>query len=497
MSFWVTFSALLPIIIVVLCILLLKQNIILSSTIGLALTGLLIVFIDAFQITIPQTWEIISSTLVLSVSVVTVIIPGLYFNGIMREQKRIDKISDWMENLPIISEKKALILLVGFLPAVESLTGFGISLFLGVPIFLKLFPSEIALKLSLLGMNIMPWGTLALATITGANLVQQSIKQLGTFTSLTSFIVFPYIALVSLYIIGGSKTFKKHFILALFLGFLLSVLLAVNNYFVSTKTAGILAGMITGLFGIFLAYRGKIHIKVVFNRKTIKTFFPYFLVLILAFFVHFFQPLNNLLASFLVLKSNEMSFSVLTSPGFILLLVALLLQLLNPVQFSLLEVINKSKNACLSITAFLFLSQTMLQSGMIEALSTGLSKLTGEYYSLLLSPLIGMISGFTTSSNVGGNALLIRVQEEIGRHWDRGLLFAAVQNSSAGHMVFSSIPIIILVLTIFKDTISVKNLPVNESNLLKFTLKVSVGVYLAIVMTLTFLYQIELKNILF
>ena len=62
-------------------------------------------------------------------------------------------------------ENKALILLLGFLPAVESLTGFGVSLFLGVPIFLKLFPQKKALKLSVLGMNIMPWGTLALATI--------------------------------------------------------------------------------------------------------------------------------------------------------------------------------------------------------------------------------------------------------------------------------------------------------------------------------------------
>ena len=146
----------------------------------------------------------------------------------------------------------------------------------------------------------------------------------------------------------------------------------------------------------------------------------------------------------MVISSETVRFSVFTSPGIIILLVALLMQIIKPVHVSWTEVLKKSKNACLSIMTFLFLSQTMLHSGMIDRMAGALSTLAEEKYFLILSPLIGMISGFTTGSNVGGNALLITVQDEIGQQWNQGALFAAVHNSGAGHMVFSSIPILIL-----------------------------------------------------
>ena len=66
----------------------------------------------------------------------------------------------------------------------------------------------------------------------------------------------------------------------------------------------------------------------------------------------------------------------------------------------------------------------------------------------LISPLLGMLSGYTTGSNVGGNALFMSLLSETGIYFDRQLVFAALQNSSAGHAVFMSLPIILLTLSI-------------------------------------------------
>lgn len=497
MNSWFAFTALLPILVVISCILFLKKNAVFSSLAGLMATGLIITFIDSYQITSFQLIEIVRSALILSISAIIVIIPGLYLNGIIREQKRIDQMTSWIEKLPISPENKALILLVGFLPAVESLTGFGVSLFLGVPIFIKLFPKRIALKLSLLGMNIMPWGTLALATIIGASLIQQPVVKLGSMTSLTSFFIFPYISLVSVFIIGGVKAVREHIIIAFFLGILFSILLFINNYYIYPETAGVLAGIITGLLGIYLSYHGKSYVTMLLKGNPIRAFLPYVLVLILTICIRIFPPINGFLTNALVLRSGNVSFSIFTSPGIILIMVAFFMYKLNPVQVSLAEALKKSKYACLSITAFLFLSQAMLESGMIETLSTALLSFTGKSSALLLSPLIGMTSGFTTGSNVGGNALLIKAQEEIGQQWGHDLLFAAVHNSGAGHMVFSSIPVVVLVQTIVKDTSLVNYTPINESYLLNFTLKVSIGIYLTILLSLLILFRIDAENLLF
>ncbi|MGK7956453.1 MAG: L-lactate permease [Crocosphaera sp.] len=494
---WTLLSAFLPIVSVVASILIFKKNATFSSLISLFIAGLLTIIIPSYNLTFEQLLEIVKSALILSLSAILVILPGLYLNGIIKQQKTLDKIAEWIERLPLKLEEKTLILLLGFLPAVESLTGFGVSLFLGVPIFLKLFPQKEALKLSLLGMNIMPWGTLALATTIGANLIQYPVKQLGTITSLTSFFIFPYIAAVALLIIGGFRLLKQKIYLVFCLGLVISLSLFINNYYLYPEIAGILSGLVTGLLGIYLACRGKNFFQIVFQKKLLKIFFPYILVLILILGTRLIHPIKEFLSQLLVLKSNQVSFSIFTSPGIIILLVAILLQNLKPVNVSLVEITKKSKNACLTIAAFLLLSQTMLQSGMIATLSRGLLNFSGEYLSLLLSPLIGMLAGFITGSNVGGNALFIAAQDEIGRQWNQGILFASVHNSGAGHMVFSSIPIIVLVLTIFQDINSGQRSIITENELFKFTSKVSIGIYLTLSLTLLILWRLNVSAALF
>jgi len=489
--------ALLPIIAVILCILVFKKTSVFSSCFGLILAIFVSILFHRYRIDLSQFIEASTSAFILSLSAIFVILPGLYLNGVIREQKYIDRITHWVEILPIPPANKALILLTGFLPAVESLTGFGVSLFLSVPIFLKLFPSDTALKISLLGMNIMPWGTLALATVIGSSLIQEIPAKLGTLTSLTSFIIFPYLALASLYVLGGKNTLYKHALTAIFLGVSLSTFLFLNNYFFAAETAGVISGIVTGLIGIYISYPNKSQIKDLFNLSFLQTFLPYFLVLLIIATTNLIQPIHLFISNILVLKSQNVHFSLFASPGITLILVSLIMQAMKPVKVSIPAILFKSRNACLSITTFLLLSQVMLQSGMIKNLATSISQYAGVQLFTVLSPLIGMMSGFVTGSNTGGNALLIAVQQKLGDEWGQGLLFSAAHNSGAGHAVFSSIPIIVLVLTIFKDEAFSDHLAVEESSLLTFTLKASIGIYFSILLSLSILLHFNVVSILF
>lgn len=490
-------SAVLPIVTVIVSILCVKKNSVISSLIGISVAGVLIVIMKEYQLSISQLLEAIKSALILSLSAIIVIVPGLYLANIIREQKRIDLITSWIEDLPIYPEKKVIILLMGFLPAIESLTGFGVSLFIGVPIFLKLFPKIIALKLALLGMNIMPWGTLGLATIIGSSILQQSVVKLGSLSSLTSFLVFPYVAVTSMFVLGGFNAVKKNILFSLLLSTFFSTMLFINNFYIYPETAGVIAGILTGLVGIMISFKGKGFSPLFLKGTPAKAFLPYLLVLFFVIATRIYAPITNFLNNAVIIKSDNVSFNILTSPGIILILVSYIMYRLKPVSVSLGVVLKKSRYACLSIMAFLFLSQIMLQSGMIGVLSSALYTFTGKYTAILLTPLIGMVSGFVTGSNVGGNALLIEVQGEVGHQWGNELLFAAAQNSGAGHMVFSSIPLIVLLLTIAKDINIEQDQIMNEDLLLNFTLKVSVGIYISITVILLLLLQIDIADLLF
>ena len=96
---------------------------------------------------------------------------------------------------------------------------------------------------------------------------------------------------------------------------------------------------------------------------------------------------------------------------------------------------------------FVAFAQIQRSTGILKTLASIGSELSLTK-NIFISPFIGMISGYTTGSNVGGNVLFISLQSEIGSYFDEKLLFAAIQNSSAGHAVFMSLPIILLTFSI-------------------------------------------------
>jgi lactate permease len=476
--------AILPLVACALVIVVAKRSAIVGAGAGLAVALLLIAGHESFSLSVTSATSALLDAAILTLSAAIVILPGVYFNAIIRGHGTIGAIQQWIEYLPYTRERKTLLLLFGLLPAVESLTGFGVSLFLSIPILFHLFSAPIAFRLSMLGMSIMPWGTLALATVVGATLSEVSVPDLGWYTALTSSLVFPLLSLVALHVIGGLQAVKKNLCAALGLSTGLSAALLLLNHFQLVEIAGVIAGLVVCIAGALLLPKEAPTSTPPDQRQALRAFLPYGGVLLLIALERLVPGLYQFLNDALVLSGSTTSLKMLTSPGVALLLVAVVLYLSRPIALPHQALLTRVRTFCLSLFIFVALAQIMRQSGMIMAFGSALAKWNGDLL-LLFSPLIGMTSGFITGSNLSGNALTMAVQSNIGAYQGTVLSFAAAQNSGAGHAVFTSLPIIVLILTLAKDVTPQLSSDAfaQAHHLLKFGLRVSI--FILIVLTLT------------
>lgn len=465
-----------------------------SATVGASVAGCLALglglFIDDFALGADGVGTVARTTAILVLSAALVVVPGLYLNAVLRGQGVIDVLVRWIQSIPLDPAPKALLLLLGVLPAIESLTGFGVSLFLGVPVFFSLFSPERAYRLSLLGMNIMPWGTLALATVVGASLSGYSVLELGSTTALTSALVYPTIGVLALVVLGGKALLKQHVLSVILLGFGLSAHLYVFNRLGFVETGGILSGVAISVAG-FALFRWLREPSSERDAKPValpefRYIFPYILLISLLLISRIIPELHQWLGGLMVLSSGGVRLRVFTSPGWALASSALVVFLLRPIKIDHAAVWKRTRTALLSLGCFIFLAQVMNGSTMIATLAQGLQHVQDNDAALAAaSALLGMASGFLTGSNLGANALAMGMQQQIGQVVNQGLLFSALQNSAAGAGVFMSLPIIVLVMAIAKDSmLDRKGAPaVSERDLLLFCLRSGCPIYVALLVS--------------
>ncbi len=480
------FIGITPVILSISTILFLKRNTVTGASVGIISGLALITITNWFTLDSGKLFRAIFTSSILTISAALVIVPGLYLNAVLQGQGKIQSLSNMIQLFKLDNTHKALLLLIAFLPAIESLTGFGVSLFLSIPLFFSLFPDYKAYRLSIIGMNIMPWGTLALATIVGASLSQEPVNQLSATTALTSLFVFPTFGLIGAYIIDGIEGIKRNLLLALTMGLGLSIMLYVFSLLGLTELAGVLSGLTVGAISLTILNKHQKKSKTTNHQqielsKLFKLLTPYLILLILILASRVIQPVSEFLSSIAILQTSRIKFAVLTSPGIFVGIVAAIWYFLEKVKISHLTIFKKSQTTCLSLFLFAFLAQLMQESGMLNAFSSFVSSISQEKAMyMFITPALGMLSGNITGSNVGGNALMMTLQQSIGASLDNGLLFAAVQNSAAGYAVFTSSAIIVLTMTIAKNF--ERNSIVSEHQLVSFGLKSAFSVYLALVL---------------
>lgn len=462
-------------------------------------------FISRFHIALPQWPSTILSAFYLTCNAAMIIIPGLYFNAMLKSHGTDRLIEEWIAALPFSDTQKVLIMIMGFLPAVESLTGFGVSLFFSIPIFFSMFEGRKALKLAMMGLNITPWATLALSTQVGAEIAHMPPSELGFYSALCAAPIFPVMAITAVLIIEGKKGLKNTLPAALGMSMGMIVCLILLNKLGLTDIAGVLSGLLMCIAGLIFMKKQSISPKSssgetkriqrqisLFSQSVnaLTAFYPYLMVLSLIIIEHSIPGFYPFLSHHGVMHGQNTIFRPLNNPGLVLFAVTIFLYLKEPARLPHCILTYRIFLSCGALFGFIFLSQVMSTSNMITYFSNSLSALNTNFL-LALSPLIGMCSSFLTGSNLSGNALTMAMQAHLGHQVHLPVLFASAQNAGAGLAFFTALPIIVLLLTLAKDYLPAEK-AIAERTLILFGIKIAGLLLTGLIIILFILKSISL-----
>lgn len=402
-------------------------------------------------LTLPAIVGLIPDLAILTLSVVAVVVPGLIFVNATSAAGSTAALTEWVNAWPASLGMKVALVVVGIAPALESLTGFGVSLVITVPVMLALLERKDALPVSLISMNIMPWGTLGLATLVGAKLAGMEADLLGYRTALVSAGVFPLASCVAVWVTGRRNA--AMLVQAGAVGMLFSACLIATNAYLGVEIAGAAAGLAT--FVLMMALLRLIGIRLPLPPREA---WPYALLIGLVGVARLLVRFSGDWTTEFNFSSGDLDWNPISSPGLPLLIAAVVVGIGGSEAKGAL---GKAVKPCLSIFALLVLAQTMIHTGQIEAIAAEFGFMNQYGGPALFSPF-GALSGYLTGSNVGANALLMPTAAGLDMKGG-GVGFAAIQNSAAGHAVLASVPIVMLVLGL-----SGSKSPEEESRLIRF-----------------------------
>lgn len=471
-----------PIIISLFTMLVLRKSSMTAGVVGVLCTVLLALWHDALMLDGAVIMQSFVNTLILTLTAFCVILPGLTLGLLLDRYQYNANIRQFLANLPFETHHKVLLLLFGLLPAVESITGFGVSLILAIPIFFTLFCADVAGRLSMLSMNTISWGTLGLSTVVGAKLAGMDSMTLGINTAYFVPLILLLFGAVALKLIGTRLRLSDiAFCILLILIFSLTIYIA--NHIDQVELAGVIAGFVSFVvIGAYLLYRAK-HSLTDTAINFITVMMPYLLVVgfvvVIKALVHYYPTLLD----FSTLHGYGVNFVFFASPCLAILMTIAVIAVRHR-QYRVHFPVTKALKACMTLFIFILLAQLMNFAGFITQLMASLDGMGNVWLFALIMPLFALLSGFVTGSNLGGNALLMDISTKLGDSFGHGILFSAIQNAGAGFAVFASMPMIILICTIAAQN---KHHDLDEKALLAFGLKMLIGIYVSMVMTLLLL----------
>lgn len=438
--------ALTPIAAALVAILVLRAAPLTGAAIGLALAIVAAATIEPATLDRPALSAAGEAALAIAVSAASVIVPGLILNHELERGGALTEAAEGLRALGMEPQRCAMILLLGLFPALECLTGFGISLLLAVPVLVRLLGPAAGVPVALLGMHIMAWGTMALATLVGAALVGMPPDLLGAISAVLQAPALATVGLIGLGTIGGPAALRRHAVFVVLLALALAALLHLNARFLLVETSGVLAGLGVVLLGIgWEALRGRFRPSRS-GLARLRGLTPFAAALILLLVLRLVPPIAELLGNALVIGGGDLSISPLASPGLALLLVAIVLAARGS-GFHWAAPLRRAVRPVTVVLAFVLLAQVMHRTGLLGIAFAGAAQLPLAAL-VPLAPALGMLAGFTTGSAVAGNALFLPAVTALGAAHGFAWVFAAIHNAAAGHGAFASPSIVSLTVAI-------------------------------------------------
>ncbi len=447
--------ALLPCLIVIVSILWLRQSGIVAAAAATFMSSMLWAAGVFLPPNITQLENALIDTAILQLLVAGIILPGILFIEVSFKAGASNAITSIIKHLDLNTTKTAIVLATGFGVLIESLTGYGVSLLVTVPLLATQVERRFVIGLALVGMSLMPWGALSISAHLGAELAGVALDDLTLMIWVVSGpIAFVLPALCLLFV---SRPTLKDFIFALFAGFLLSGGIGLGSLLIGVEIAGVLGGIAVIGLAILMANRR----SGLWRVLTTLALSPYY-ILIVSILIQklLVTPLVEVGVS-PVISSGRVTFTLLTSPGAALLVSAFMTIFIFRSQATSSStaaglaavLLQRGWRPLCSIFLFMLSARLLVEIGAIEALASLIS-ITGPYLALLTVMLLGALSGFVTGSGLAGNALFMPSAAITGENFDATVLFAALQHSAAGHTAMAALPIAAILMAALPDRAS-------------------------------------------
>ncbi len=385
-----------------------------------------------------------ASVLLLLVGIVVFL--GLVFVQIGNRAGGLEAIRDIVRSMNLPESRTLIVIVLGIGVTVESLTGFGVSMMVTLPLLLPMVSRTRAIALALLGMSLMPWGALSIATLLGAEIARMPVPMLANAMLSTSGPVAAMLPVCCLLL--ATRRNAADWMHALLCSAVLLGGIVVTTRFVGVEVAGVGGGLAVLVFSWLRARSTRSAAAIVADPALA----PYGL-LIAAIVLQklLVRPLHD--AGFsLELNTGRVAFDLLASPGLALAfasLAAMWLQRRGGAAIAQASearhVVLRASRALAGIGLFLVTARLLIEMGGVASVTTLLTRMS-LYGASSLTVLMGGFGAYATGSGVTSNALFMASAASAGDAFQARALFAALQTSSAGHAAMASLPIISVLL---------------------------------------------------
>ncbi len=438
--------ALLPCLAVVAAVLWLRQRGLVAAVIALAIALALWgsgVFAPVDLMAPPRA---LADGLLLCGLVGSVIVTGLLYVEIAKRIGSLAAISKVIQVMELDPPRAAIVVVTGVGVLLESLTGFGVSLLVTIPLLAALYDRGRTIGLGLIGMSLMPWGGLSVSAILGAELAGLPIEALAAEYLWTSGPVAFALPFACLAFVRGASLATVLFAGAA--GAVLVAGIAVTNWAIGVEVAGVGGGLAVLVLAALTA-PNRAGVWRVMAAPSLG------IVGLLILGIVAQKLLTPVLAGMgfaPVIATERVAVTVMSSPGIALLAVGVAglvlwgkaLRRAGGPQL-LPYVASRSWRALLTIAVFLVMARLLVEIGGIGALAGQLAEAGGFAAVAIVSALAG-VGAYVTGSAVPAAALFMPSAAAIGESFGLRPLFAALQHSAAGHTAMASLPIIAILL---------------------------------------------------
>lgn len=386
--------------------------------------GVLVAIAVGLWVLDAQTTELtdaVGGSMTTMLKVLAIIGGGVTLARVMDFTGAQKQFADWL-SAGGASLGSALMMAHGVVPFMESVTGFGVSLLIGLPLTSAFgFTAYRAALITLMGIVIGPWGSMGPGTLLGAELAGQPLTEFGLATAVLNVPAVIISGMVTAFIaarhakVGGTKL-AGYLAVGAASGLGLALLVLVSNLLLGTPVAGAVASAIMTVLWLLVVRKGKL------LPGPGGSIVPY---AVLVF---------GTIAGQLITSPFDTAWwtEIVSSPAvyaFAGVGVALL-QYRQPATGLAASAFKLWLNTGVP-TALYILFGVVMQGGHIaETLAQSLATLGAGY--LFLMPVVGALGGYMTASGTGTNAMFGPTQVAVGTQLDIDPQWSMAMNNAAG-----------------------------------------------------------------